>query len=736
MAIIGKIRDNSILLLIVVGVAMLAFILSGWDSMFGGSGNVMGLGTVYGEMVDDKKYNELAEMARNQDAQMAMQQGREFTERDQEMSEDRAWNQVVETTILQKEFDALGIDCSDKELDAYLYGQNGFTVLPDLAQNFTDSLTGQFNPRLLEKRIEQMENGTPEESKAWEDNKKQMKEGRKNEKYFQILSQGAYVTKLEAKEEYRAQKETKSISFVMKRYNEIPDDQIKVTDEMVQKYYEEHKNEKKYESQAGRDVKFFDILIQPSKADSTKFNKMMDKLKVEFKAAKDDSVFAIQNSENPNLKNMKAFLPYRNETDPNAKKENGTVYPQYMDTVFKQAAIGQIVGPYSYQGKICVAKVKGFNTQLLTARHILLQANKADTLNAKKVKKLADSLMTLINKDNFEEYVTKFSQDPGSAQKGGKYEDFLYDEFVPEFSKFVSTGKIDQIGVVQTNYGYHIIQVLGKKDTKAPVLSVIEKTLKASSETEMETSSKAHSLLYRFDAKISKMKTAKEKIELFDSLAQKEGFFARPIRVLDEKPKVSGMNTPFAEGKILSMMYMEGAEVGTMCSAPIKDQGRYVIAMVSSIREKGVPNFEDVEERMRYEVIKEQKAKRFTNQMMNEKSLEALARKLNTTVMKAEVNFANPQIAGAGYEAEVVGSLFQAIKDGKRTLPLKGEQGVYVIQIIKTTKAPKAANYNAERDQLLMNARSQMMNATKAAFMKLAEVQDNRKFAELGIIRE
>lgn len=735
MALIGKIREKSGLLLVVVGIAMLAFIMGGWDSMFGGSSNNVGIGTVYGEMVDQQKYQIAVDNSMQQDAQQAQQSGREYTPRDQAASTDRAWSLVVEQTLLQKEFEALGIDCSDKELDAYLYGQDGFTVMPDLAQSFADSITGQFNPRLLEKRIEEMENSSdPQVSQQWQNNKQQLREGRKAEKYYQLLNQGVYVTKLEAKEEYKAQKEVKNISFVMKRYSEIPDDQIKVTDEMVRKFYEEHKNEKKYEATAGRDVKYFDILLQASKKDSAVFNKMISKVKTDFANAKDDSVFAILNSEDINKKGMKAFLPFRNETDPNAKP--GMTYPQYMDTVFKVANVGQVVGPYSFQGKMYIAKIQKFNTQYLTARHILLSANKTDTLASKKAKKLADSLVGILNKDNFEEYVTKFSQDPGSKDKGGKYEDFVYDEFVPEFSNFVNSGKIGQIGIVQTSYGYHIIEVLDKKAAKVPVLSVIDKTLKASQETETATSDKAYNLLYSFDSKISRKKEIKDKIQLFDSLAQKEGFFSRPVRILDENPKVQGFTTSFAEDKILKLAYDENAQVGDLCSSPIKDQGKYIIAMVTSIREKGVPSYDDVAERMKFEVIKERKAKRFIQMMMNEKSLDALAKKVNSSVMKGEVTFASPQIPGGSYEPEIVGSLFSGLKDGQMTIPVQGEQAVYVIMITKTVKAPATANYNAERDQLLTNVRSQMQNNTKTALTKLADVKDNRRFSALGIKRD
>lgn len=736
MAIIGKIRDKSGLLLIVIGVAMLSFILSGWDSMFGGNQNNLGLGSIYGEVIDPKKYEELTNEMINQDALQAQQAQKEYTEQDKEASEDRAWSMLVDQTIMQKEFDALGIDCSDKELDAYLYGDNGFTVMPDLAKSFTDSLTGQFNRRLLEKRIEEMEkNPNPEVSQNWEKNKKQLREQRINEKYYQLLAQGVYVTKLEAKNEYLAQNEKKNISFVMKRYSDIPDAKVKITDAMLQKYYEEHKTEKKYEATAGRDVMFFDVLIQANKNDSSAFNVKINGIKNGFITAKNDSLYAIKHSENVNKKMMKAFIPYRSETDKNAKPEQ--TYPQYMDTIFKTASVGQVVGPYNFQGKVYLAKVRSFNTQELTARHILLQANKADTLGSKKIKRMADSLAALVNKDNFEEFVTKFSQDQGSVQTGGKYENFSYDEFVPEFSKFVSTGKIGQIGVVETQFGYHIIEVLGKKDAKIPVLSVIDQTLIPSEDAEMEINDKVHDLLYSLDAKVSKQKTVKDKITMFDSIAKLNNYYARPVKILDERPKVQGFTSALAAEKILKFAYGADAQVGDLCSSPIKDQDKYVIAMISSIREKGVPNFEDAERQMKYELMKEIKAKRLTKMMLNQ-SLMALEqnKKLNVTVMKGEVTFANPQIPGMGIEPEVVGSLFTNMKDGKRTNPLAGEQGVYVIQITKTIKAPTALNYNKEREQLLANARNQVQGSVRSAFMKLADVKDNRKFAEFGIIRE
>jgi peptidyl-prolyl cis-trans isomerase D len=103
--------------------------------------------------------------------------------------------------------------------------------------------------------------------------------------------------------------------------------------------------------------------------------------------------------------------------------------------------------------------------------------------------------------------------------------------------------------------------------------------------------------------------------------------------------------------------------------------------------------------------------------------------------MKAEVTFGNPQITGAGFEPEVVGALFSGLKDGQRTLPLKGKMGVYVIRIDKTTKAPTAANYNVEKDQLFASVKGSLQGQVISALKKKADVIDNRRLLKAGIRR-
>ena len=735
MALIGKIREKSTLLVIIIGIALFAFIMGDWEKITGGSKDETGYGTVYGEMLDYKEYEEASFKFQEQDKTQFAQQQREYTQKDQDASADKAWNYVVETTIFEKEYEALGIEVSDGEFDSYLYGRDGFTVMPELQQGFTDSITGLFNAKLLEKRIGEMESSDDVKvQKQWEDSKKYYTDKRKQEKYFALLGQGIYVTKLEAEEEYLAQKEIKSISYVVRRYSEISDDDIKISDSDLKKYYEEHKNDKKYENKtASREVRYFDVVINPSRQDSMKFGKVMNELKKGFLSSTNDSLYVLKNSD------MKFYSSSKIATavpEDNEKAQKLQSYPKYLDTVFKTATVGQIVGPYESKGGVVISKVIGFTPTRLKSRHILLATNQSkDKKLIDQKQKMADSLVKLITKDNFAEFVTKFSEDKGSVPTGGLIDNFIEADMVPEFATFCATKPIGYIGTVKSDFGIHIIEVLERDATTFPLLASVQKTFKASQETIDRKDSEVYSLLYELESKMSKKTEVKAKVELFDTIAIKAGYMVRPLSILDDSPKLYGFTTPLAEDKILKLAFSDESLAGDLSSAPIKDKDRYIIAMVSSIREKGAPTFEDAEVLMKRDMIEDRKAQRFTNQLLKDKSLQGMAKRANTQVMKGEVTFANPQITGAGYEAEVIGALFSGLKDGQKTLPLKGKIGVYVVRIDKTTKAPTAANYNAERDQLLGAIQGNLQGQILTALKKKAEVMDNRRFLKAGIRR-
>lgn len=734
MAIIGKIREKSWLMLVIVGLALLAFIFTDASKMTGNNDSVYGFGTVNGEKVDINEFNRDVDRAQANADRNAQQQQQPSTPVDR----NQVWKAFTDRLLLSAEYDALGIDVSPSEFDAFLYGKEGFDVLQEFQTGFVDEATGMFNEKLLQSRIEEMETSEdPAVQQQWSDSKEYYTDKRKQDKYYGILKQGLYVTNLEAKNEYTSQKDVKTISYVVQRYNTIKDGEIEVTEEKLKAFYEEHKNDSKYKNKfASRDIRFFDVLVTPSGKDSSDFETMMSTLKEEFSATANDSAFVINRKNSDfNFYSSGHQFTFKPDTDDKAK-QRGLTYPAAMDTVFKSASIGDVVGPYTDNGVTRLAKVIDFNSDLLSVRHILIAAQRTDTLAVEKAQAKVDSLMPLINKDNFAAFVLSTSEDPGSKETGGKYEDFMDYEMVPEFSEFAKNESIGKIGYVQTDFGFHIMEVLDKKVEKSPVLAIVQKTLTPSQETIDNKDSEVDNIIYLLDEKISPIANGAEKVAMFDTIAQKEGYFVRPVNIKENGPTVYGFESAFAEDKLLKLAYSNGAQVGDLIDSPIKEKSKYVVAILASIKNEGTPNYEDIKAVMEREFIQVEKAKMITSKMVGAKSLEELTKKVpGTSIQKADITFANPQIQGSGYEPEVVGALFSGLKDGQRTLPLEGKAGVYVVQIEKTVKAPAVANYQTEKDQLLSGLTGQVQGSATKALSKYANVIDNRRFFETNIRR-
>jgi len=576
MAIIGKIREKSWLMLIIVGLALIAFIFTDASKMTGNSDSVYGAGTINGEKVDQNAFNKAVAAAQlNADRQAQQQQPAQ--RQAPAVDQDQVWKAFTDKLLLDREYEALGIQVSTAEFDSYLYGKDGFQVLPEFIQGFTDETTGMFNEKLLQNRIEEMENSEePEVQQQWSDSKEYYFDKRKREKYFSILKQGLYVTTIEAKNEYNAQKEKKTISYVVQRYNSIKDEEIEVTDEKLMAFYEEHKNESKYANKSTtRDVRFFDIAVLPSGEDSVVFDAKLEKLKEAFAATENDSLFVTdrRNSE-WNFYSSGHDFTFKIESDQKAK-ERGLTYPTYLDTVFKTAEIGQIVGPYQENGSMRLAKVIGFNTDLLSVRHILIAAQRGDTLAVERAQEKVDSLMPLINGSNFGEMVVLHSDDHQEGQpitNGGKYEDFMDYEMVPEFSDFAKKESVGKIGYVQTDFGFHIIEVLNKKQTKAPILAIVQNTLKPSQKAIEDKNTEVNDMIYLLDEKISPIEDEQERVAMFDTIALKEGYSVRPITIQENGPRIYGFESSFAEDKILKLAYTDGARVGDLINSPIKEK--------------------------------------------------------------------------------------------------------------------------------------------------------------------
>ncbi len=734
MAIIGKIRDNGWLVLIVIGVALMAFILTDWSKMTGGDEAQYGIGTVYGEKVDDVAFNEAVNTARQNAVLQAQQQGTQ----PQEVDESRVWKSFTEELLLEKEYEALGIDVSDDEFDAYLYASRGFTPQAEFTNNnaFTDSITGQFSPKKLEARVNEMrESSDPEAVEAWKNTEEYYKKKRRQEKYFDILGQGIYVTELEAKNEYLANNETKSISYVVKRFRELldADYEKQATDKNLKAYFEEHKSDKKYEVRYdARRLHFFEIAIKPSESDIKRFNRNLDSLKEAFKATTNDSLF-VTNRENTEMP-FYTSGPFSTAIPKSHRKAQGgqfLTYPDYVDAQYKEAQIGDVVGPYDYNGSQSIGKVIGFTSDSINARHILVGVKEGDDLAAKEA--LADSILSIVNDGNFEELAKEYSDDPGSGAKGGDLGYFFFGDMVPQFAAYVADKPIGEIGKVQSQFGFHIIQVKERTGRKYPRIAIVQKTLTPSKQTEKDIEDEAYNMLYDLDEKLSKISDPYKRVEKFDTLAARNEYAPKVLELKDNSPQFNNFRTRYAEDKFLGLAFKDETEVGTLVNSPVKDQDRYLVAVFAGRIEKGEPKFEDVKESIKADYIRDLKVKKLKSQMKGKKLADIKGK--GVTVMDADVTFANSQLQGAGFEPKVVGAVFSIVKDGQRSLPIEGNSGVFVVKVKSTKKAPSTETYDKEKEKLRNNMNAQLQNTARRALTELADVVDNRRLLSTGARR-
>ncbi len=731
MALIGKIREKSWLLIAVVGIAMIAFILPEINFNGGAQVDEYGIGTINGEMLDDKEYDNLLQNARYQTYQNKMQQNNgqpvPLDENDEQNAMAQAWSAALANHILKQEYAKIGLIVDDVELENILYGQEDFTP-SFFSMNFLDSVTGEFSPTQLRQYMENMEQSTdPAAAEQLTTTLRVIRQNRVEEKYNTLLSKGVHATSLEGKNEYIAQKEVKNVTYVYQNFTRVPQDVIsEVTDEEVMTYYEAHKHEKKYEQKPYRKVNYFTIPVTPSDEDTARVMDQLSNLIPAFKSTTTDSAFVFQNSE---VKEFSSTVAHPQGTM-SANQTQFGYYPPSLAAKLEGAEVGTVVGPYANGPYLAISKIVEWKDEVYaTVRHILLSASDDAAFDAAQRK--ADSIVGVIRANkNFEEMVTLFSEDPGSKNTGGKYEDFAKGAMVPTFNDFSFDKPIGSLGTVKTSYGIHIIEVLDRKTLQRPVLATVAKTISTTKASIDNIAAAASSLIYDLDELMTE-KTVEEKTQIFDTFAVDNGYVIRSLTFNTDNPKASGFGQ-MAEGRLLRLAFEEGTEEGVISPSPIKDNEQVVIAYLAEINETKEPSYQAAEARMRAEVRKEKQAQYLIDQMVGQTDLQALSTSIGAQYQTEGITFGASNVA-VGREPILVGTAFSGLKDGQTSIPIKGTNGVFVLRVDSTVEAPETTDYSTEQTQLASQSASTVLQRYRNSLIQSSEVIDNRKLRSFGI---
>ncbi|MBI3135772.1 MAG: peptidylprolyl isomerase [Bacteroidetes bacterium] len=726
MAIIGKIQRNSILLLVVIGLAMFAFIYTEYQSGTADNVDVLPFGTAYGEALDEEEYDYIVESYTTRDRQNSMMQGREYDATAEQQTKDQAFNEVVRRELMNREFEKLQLVCTTQELNDMIHGNH---VHPWVMQipifqgpmGFSkDSVRSFINNLEVEPEDETMRENWLAARKQWSEFEKELKDTRMADKYVTLIKKGLYVNSLEAKDQYYADNHKKKIRFVIQRYTDIPQDEITVTDEDIKAFYEEHKHEKQYEQEESRDIEYVSFPIMPTAEDVDQIISDLELMKADFAKTENNLAFMQSHSSTPFNSDTAQFRMGSDQLVFDTFFGNNQ-YPASADDQIQAAKIGDVIGPFVSGRDYAIAKVTGIKKEMQAwVRHILIKVDATQT--DAYAKALSDSLVKVINaQDNFVEMVQKYTQDPGSIPTNGEYKWFSEGRMVPEFNDASFKGAIGKLQVVKTTYGYHIIEVLGRGERVVPSLAVVTKAVKASENTKKLMEEKVFDFIYAVNE--SKEDSA------FHFTARDSNFTINPTRVWLSNNFVMGINK---SERILRFAFNKDAQEKTI-SDPILDDDKYVVAYLSNIIPEGAPEFEDVKDQMRYPALKDKQAKVYMEKMAGKNSLEEIIPVMkNGQIVTAEVYFSSNVIqGGGGNEPEVIGKLFTKIPTGSMTKPIKGNTGVYVIIIESETQAPETTDYSVSRNNLLAARAGSADGLVIRALREKADVIDNRRRLEL-----
>ena len=686
MATITKIRQNSGLVLIVIGLGMGAFIMG---DMFrgGGSSQSQNIGEIAGEQVDRRDYENRVSLQLESLRSISQNPDAETTDR----IRNQVWNDILKERTVMVELNSAGIWVSQDEYDDIRWGDN---IIPGFKNDPTFSPEGVFNPDAVKQYFSFINKQYPLYAQVQQ---KQIIDNRQTTKYYNAISAGLRTNSLESLELAESNDSKLSFNFVYKRYDAIPDTAVDVTENDVKAYFQDHKNEEKYEQLESRSGQYVTFQVDPTESDKEFIKDELTTLISDFKASENDSLFVVVNAET--------------KTGSNQVYVSGTLTDTITDEALNIAAEGDIVGPYLDRNVYKIAKITGENfEEQARVRHILLRST---GLNDDEIKLRADSIERVIKrKNNFEEMVNDFSDDAASVKDGGVYDWFPQGRMVPEFNDAVFEGKKGDITVVKTTYGFHIIEILGLREQRQPIMAIVDRSIVPSPDTFNEIYSKATDFSIN-NTDLASFEAAVETDSLRVVITDKVFKGSKGVKGLSEGSEV--------------VRWMYKSDIGEV-SNPIEVGNKFAVAVLTKITDKGEPSFEEVKDQFEGLVLLEKKKELITSEMEGITDLDELASSLSLNVQTAQsIPFSSNTIPGAGNgEDEVIGEAF-TLEVGDVSIPLIGVAGIYVIEITDK-QVPMLDDLDSElfADDINQKYETRVSTGVFSSLREDAEVVDNR----------
>jgi len=702
MAILENIRKRTTVLILIIGLALFAFVISGvfTNSDFGSVGKVGStVAEINGEEISVDAFRQKIESASRRSANTSSMQ-----------LVNQVYDQEIRNTILGQQFEDLGIDIEQDQIMNYIKTIPGYAQTPQ----FQDE-SGVFDENKFRDFIADMKVNNPTQYDLWLQDEQNIIQSAKEQAYFNLIKAGVGATLKEGELDYKLANDKVDLKYVRVPYASIPDSTIAVTKSEIAAYIKNHKDE--YKQEESRDLQFIYFEEKASVEDESAVKEGLLKLM-------DNTVeFNSQTNTNDTIQGFRTTSDVTAFLDRNSDIKFDTIYKakkllpaQHADTLMA-LNVGETYGPYRDGDFFKISRMMGRRPNgSVKASHILLAYEGAERANpsVKRTKEEAEAEANRLYREArkpgaaFVELARDNSDGP-SAPNGGDLGYFQEGTMVPKFNEFAFANSIGSIGLVETDFGFHVIKIDDKEDLVQ--IATLGRDIEASEETINN--------LFTDATKFEMATTSGDKV--FTDLAKENEYLVRPvnkIKALDEN--LPGLTN---QRNIVQWAFNEDTKIGDIKRFNINN-GYAVVQLTASYKE-GVTSVEDASATILPKVRKERKAAQIIGQYKG-KSMEDLAKEANVTISNATaLTVKSPTIPGAGREPGVVGAAY-AMNEGETSGLIEGETGVFMVMVSKKEEAAKLDNYSTYANTIKSSTANKVNTSVFNALKEASEIEDNR----------
>lgn len=697
MAVLQKIRKRSGLLLLAIGFALLAFVVQDLFTK-GFKSQSKDVGSINGKDISFDLFR-----IKVANVEKSGQNGQPMT---QTQAANQVWDQEVAIALISEQFEKAGIRTSENNII------ETFKKDPNIGQNpaFLNQL-GKFD---LAKFKEYFKNN-PEQAKAFEERQKDAEINSKFQIYSAMIKGGMYATNADGEFKYKLEADKVNFDYVSVLYSTVKDSDVKVTDADILDYMK--KNEKKYKAEETREIEYVLIEDKPSAKDE-------EEMKAKINGLLSGSVvYNAETKTNDTLPSFRSATNVAEFVNANSDKPYDSTYvtkqnlpAEHADKLFALPA-GEIYGPYINANYYCLSKVMGRKAgDQVKSSHILIswfgaeRAAPKEKRTKEEAKVKAEEILkqALANPGMFQMLAFTNSEDPSVQQNGGDMGFISKDTgFAKGYKDFVFANPVGKIGIAETEFGYHIINITDKQD--AIRLATVAQKIEPSEATSNDLYTKATQ--FEMDAQSKDFAATAKAAKLTVNPAIK-------AKAMDEAFGAAGN-----QRQIIKWAYTSDTNVGDVKRFEVVNVGN-VIARLKKINEKGLMTVEDAKPMVEGIIKNKKKAEKIIAKMKGT-TLEAIASSNATTVQNAPAaSVENSVLANVGAEPKVVGAAFGTAVN-KVSAPVEGNSGVYVVKTKSVTKAPKLPKYDDYVNKVKA-ANAQAAGRVFPALKNDAKIDDNR----------